>query len=299
MDTQQVGTFLAVAEELHFGRAAERLHMAQPPVSRSIKQLESTLGTQLFERSTRSVALTPAGESLIGPAREILRATQHFHETALAAGKGEVGHVRLAYAGASSHAMVGRLARAVKHTHPGIRFELISQQFAQMAMTALVRDDIDIALGRWDHVPAAVDSQVVAIERLVVAVPDTHHLADHGTVSANDLRGERFVSLPAETGTVLLDRLRGLARDAGFSAEVVQYAPDTWTVMSLVSAEVGCALTLSSVIDSIADPHLRFLELSDPVDPIELRIAWKRSRRDHALAAVLKIAEEVLPDGTS
>lgn len=294
MDTQQLQIFLAVAEELHFGRAAERLFMAQPPVSRSIKQLEETLKTQLFERSTRSVTLTPAGESLIGPAQEILRATRHFQETALAAGKGEVGHVRFAYAGASSMAIVGLLARAVKHRHPGIRFELLSQKFALTAMSGLLRDEIDIVLGRWDHIPDAVDSRVVALERLVVAIPENHPLAEKGPVRVQDLKDDRFVSLSAETGSVLLDRLRMLARDAGFSPEVVQYAPDTWTVLSLVSAEVGCALTLSSVIESSADPHIRFLEIDDPVEPIELRLAWKRDRYSHSIAAVLGIADEVL-----
>ncbi|AUG28126.1 LysR substrate-binding domain-containing protein [Microbacterium oxydans] len=295
MDLQQLRAFLAVAEELHFGRAAERLHMAQPPISRGIQQLERELGARLFERSTRKVTLTSVGEALVAPAQEVLDALDRVSRVARAAGTGEIGHVRLAYAGASSNVMVGLLARAVNQNHPGIHLELLSQHFAQPAMQLLTRGDIDIALGRWDHIPAAVRTRVIAVEELVIAVPETHRLADAGAVSIAQFEGEPFVSLQPQTGTLLLERLRQMSRAAGFNADVVQHAPDSWTLMSLVSAEIGCSLTLSSVIDSIADPHLRFLRLTDDVAPVELRMAWLRDSDDRALHAVLRLSESVLP----
>lgn len=295
MEVQQVRAFLAVAEELHFGRAAERLHMAQPPVSRSIKQLEREVGAQLFERSTRKVTLTSVGAALVEPARETLAALDRMRTVARAAGVGEIGRVRLAYAGASSNVMVGRLARAVNQEHPGINLDLLSQNFARQAMSLLTRGDIDVALGRWDYVPDSIATRVVAVEELVVAVPETHRLADRGSVSIREFEGDRFVTLPADTGTVLNDRLRQMTREAGFTVDVVQDASDTWTLMSLVSAEVGCSLTLSSVVDSIADPHLRFLRLSDPTPPVELRMAWRADSDDRALHAVLRLSEGVLP----
>ncbi len=295
MDIQQLRAFLAVAEELHFGRAAERLHLAQPPVSRSVQQLERELGARLFERSTRKVTLTSVGETLVEPAREAIEAFERVRWVAQAAGTGEIGHVRLAYAGASSNVMVGRLARAVKQGHPGIQLELLSQHFAQPAIQSLSKGDIDIALGRWDHIPNGVCTRVVAVEELVVAVPETHRLADRQSVSIVEFAGEPFVSLPPQTGTLLLERLHLMTRERGFNVEVVQYAPDSWTVMSLVSAEVGCSLTLSSVIASIADPHLRFLRLSDAAPPVELRMAWRGDSDDRALHAVLRISETVLP----
>ncbi|MGW9111742.1 LysR substrate-binding domain-containing protein [Microbacterium sp. NPDC055683] len=295
MEIPQIRSFLAVAEELHFGRAAEKLHMAQPPVSRSIKQLERELGTLLFERSTRRVTLTSVGTALVEPARDVLAALERMHTTARAAGVGEIGRVRLAYAGASSNILVGRLARAVNQQHPGITLELLSQNFAQRALRLLTRGDIDVALGRWDHLPDTVRTRVVAVESLVIAVPETHRLADRADVSISELRNDRFVTLPAEIGSVLNDRLRQMTQTAGFAADIVQDASDTWTLMSLVSAEVGCSLTLSSVIPSIADPHLRFLPLRDAVDPIELRMAWRADSDDRAMQAVLDLSEQVLP----
>jgi DNA-binding transcriptional LysR family regulator len=299
VDLQQLRAFLAVAEELHFGRAAERLHMAQPPISRGIRQLERELGATLFERSTRRVTLTSVGESLVEPARAVLDALDRVERVARAAGVGEIGHVRLAYAGASSNVIVGQLARAVKQQHPGISLELRSQHFAQPAMQLLSRGDIDIALGRWDHIPAAVRTRVIAVEELVIAVPDTHRLAGEDRVSMAQFEGEPFVSLEPQTGTLLIERLRQMSRAAGFNADVVQHAPDSWTLMSLVSAEVGCSLTLSSVIDSMADPHLRFLRLSDDVAPVELRMAWLRDRDDRALQSVLELSETILPTPSS
>lgn len=295
MEIQQIRAFLAVAEELHFARAAEKLHMAQPPVSRGIKRLEQELGAQLFERSTRSVKLTSIGEALVQPARELLEALQRVNVAVRAAGRGEIGRVRLVYAGASTNVLVGRLARAVRQSHPGIQLELFSQHFAQPAMSRLLRGEIDVALGRWDYLPPDVNTRVIAVEELVVAVPDTHRLAGRTEVSLAELAGEPFVSLPLQTGSVLIDRLRTLSRAAGFAVDIVQYAPDSWTLMSLVSAEVGCSLTLSSVIDSIADPHLRFLRLTDATPPVEMRMAWRADSHDPALAAVIALSEKALP----
>jgi len=295
VDLQQIRAFLAVADELHFGRAAEKLHTAQPPVSRSIKQLEKELGARLFERSTRKVTLTSVGEALVAPAQEVLDSLDRMHIVARAAGKGEIGRIRLAYAGASSNVMVGHLSRAVRQSHPGIQVELFSQHFAQPAIQLLTHGEIDLALGRWDYLPSNVDTRVIAVEELVIAVPDTHRLADQESVAMSELRGEPFVSLSPRTGSLLIDRLRIMSQEAGFTANIVQDGPDSWTVMSLVSAEVGCSLTLSSVIDSIADPHLRFLKIADPTPPVELRLAWRRDSDDRAVHAVLRLSETVLP----
>lgn len=295
MEIQQIRAFLAVAEELHFGRAAEKLHMAQPPVSRSIQQLERELGTRLFDRSTRSVKLTGAGEAFIGPATDIIDATRRASIAVHAADKGEVGRVRVAYAGASTHALVGRLAREVRRDHPGIQIELFSQNFAQPAMDRVLSGDVDIALGRWDYLAAGIETRLLAAEDLVVAVPASHHLADAGEAHMADFKGDVFVSLPPHAGAVLNDRLRRLTHAAGFELDIVQIVPDSLTAVSLVAAEVGCTLTLSSVAATVTDPHVRFVRLLDTTLPVELRMAWRRDHTSPALKAVLELAERILP----
>ena len=289
MDIEQLRSFLAVADELHFGRAAERLHVAQPPLSRTIKRLERELGTRLFDRNTRSVRLTSSGQALMDPAQEVLDALRRAETAVRSADHGEVGTVRIAFAGVSTHRLVARLARVVRSQRPGIQLELSSQNFAQPAMKRLLASETDLALGRWDVVPAEVSAQVVMPDSLVLAVPDTHPLAGARRVSIGQLVSEGFVSLPPHEGSVLPDRLRRLAHANGFVAEVVQVAPDTQTALALVSAEVGCHLTLASVAENVTDPHVVFIPLNEstPSLDVHLRAAWRRDDQNPALRAVL------------
>jgi DNA-binding transcriptional LysR family regulator len=293
MEIQQLRVFLAVAEELHFGRAAERLHLAQPPVSRTVRQLERDLGADLFVRSTRSVQLTAAGAALMTPAREILAAADSAKAAVLAADRGEAGTVKLAYAGASTHVLVGVLAREVRRVHPGIEFRLNSQDFALPALARVLRGEVDISLGRWDFVPAGVKSRIIEEEHLVMAVPASHRLASQEEVHLAELAGEPFVALPPHEGSVLGDRLRRLSLGAGFDPDIVQRAPDSWTAMALVGAEVGCSLTVSTVAENVTDHHVHFLRVVDETLPIYLRMAWWEASDNPALGLVLALAEQV------
>jgi DNA-binding transcriptional LysR family regulator len=291
MDVGQLRAFLAVAQELHFGRAAERLNMTQPPLSRIIKQLETELGTRLLDRNTRSVKLTSSGQALVAPATEVFEALRRAEEAVRSADNGEAGMVRIAFAGVSTHQLVARLARQVKSNRPRIQLELSSQNFAQPAMNKLVQGETDIALGRWDVIPAEVSSRVVMPDSLVVAMPDTHPLAGSRRIAMGRLATEAFISLTPFEGAVLPDRLRRLAHANGFVADIVQVAPDTQTALALVSAEVGCHLTLASVARNATDPHVVFIPLEDSTADVDLRAAWRRNDASPALQAVL---EEVI-----
>jgi hypothetical protein len=226
----------------------------------------------------------------MNPAKEVLDSLRRARAAVASADDGEVGTVRIAFAGVSTHRLVARLARAVRSQRPGIVLEMSSQNFAQPAMKRLVAGETDVALGRWDVIPAEVDSRVVMRDSLVVAVPDTHALAGAHRLSISQLSSDAFVSLPPYEGSVLPDRLRRLARANGFVADIVQIAPDTQTALALVSAQVGCHLTLASVAGNVADPHVTFLplaeEASDSSD-VHLRAAWRREDDSPALRAVV------------
>jgi DNA-binding transcriptional LysR family regulator len=295
MDVKDVKTFIAVAEELHFGRAAERLHMAQPPVSRTIRALEDELGVALFIRDTRNVRLTNAGQEFIQPARDILEAFRRATRIVQAADRGETGLVRMAYAGASTQVMVGLLARESRMQLPGIVLELQSQNFAEPAMSRVLQGEVDIALGRWDHVPAGVATRALAREDLVLAVPNSHPLAQRETSSIQDFSSEHFITLSAHPGSVLGDRFRKICHSAGFEPEVVQIAPDTWTAISLVAAGVGCTLTVSTVANNVTDPNVSFIRMTDPYLPVELTMAWLEDSENEAVKAILTLSESALP----
>ncbi|WP_269936729.1 LysR substrate-binding domain-containing protein [Arthrobacter sp. HY1533] len=290
MDVGQLKAFLAVAQELHFGRAAQRLHIAQPPLSRIIKQLETELGARLLDRNTRSVKLTPSGQALVSPAAEVIDALRRAEEAVRSVENGEAGLVRIAFAGVSTHPLVAELARRVRSKRPGIQLELSSQNFALPAMKKLIQGETDIVLGRWDAIPANVSSRVVMQDSLVMAMPNTHQLAAERRVAMGRFAGDSFISLPPFEGAVLPDRLRRMALNAGFVADIVQVAPDTQTALALVSAEVGCHLTLASVALHATDPHVVFVPIEDSTDNVDLRAAWRRDDTSAALKAVLNEA---------
>lgn len=287
LDAQELRCFLAVAETLHFGRAAERLRVAQPPLSRTIKRLERKLGTVLFDRNTRSVELTASGRALVEPASEALEALRRVEDAVRAVDGGEAGLVRIGFAGASTHGLLADLAREVRSSHPGIQLELFSQTFAQPAIKRIVAGDLDLALGRWDVIPSGVDAEVVMKDSLVVAMPDSHRLAGSDAVSIRQFEYDQFVSLPPHEGSVLVDRLHRMAQSGAFIADVVQVVPDTHTALALVSAQVGCHLTLASVARAETDPRVVFVPIAEPNQDVDLRAAWRAVHRNPALDVVI------------
>ncbi|MFE5707103.1 LysR family transcriptional regulator [Rhodococcus koreensis] len=295
MEISQITAFLAVAEELHFGRAAQRLHSAQPPLSRTIRQLEKQLGATLFDRNTRNVRLTSAGEALLGPAREVLDACRLAEIAVAAAGRGQVGRVRIGFSGVSSHLLIGRWAKLVRHTHPGIEFVLNSSAFASEALNKLLDGTLDIGLGRWIFTPPGIASRVILNEDFVVAMTVDHPLAGRDGVRIEELATEPWVALPADPGSALRDSLQRAAHDAGFTPRIVQSAPDSMSLMALVSAEVGCALTVSSVVENVNNPDVVFLPLVGGPSTLQLRIAWRADDDSAALREVLRLSEEALP----
>lgn len=293
MEVNKASAFLTVAEELHFGRAAKRLHMAQPPLSRLIRQLEAELGATLFERNTRHVALTPSGEALLEPARELVMLSRRMKDVVRGAQEGEVGRVRLGFAGASVNQAVGELARQIRQQRPGISLELYSSQFSHVGLERILDGSLDLVIGRWDFLPAEIDSHLVAHEELLIALPENHRLADREAVSAEDLAGEAWIVLPGGASATLPNRLNMLAMWAGFVPRIVQVAPDSWTLVVLVGAGMGVSLILSSVRDNIPSRGVVYKPLAQEQKPVEVRLIWRRGNLSPTLRAVIEISENV------
>ena len=295
MDLKQIRAFLVMAEELHFGHAAVRLHMSQPPLSRLIRSLETSLGTQLFQRTTRAVTLTAAGEALVEPARAIVTSFELAASAVKSAGQGEIGHLRLAFTGIATHELVGSLSQEVRRTHPGIQLSLQSASFAMPVLDHITDGSFDLAFGLWPFVPQSIATSTISEETLVVALPHEHALADRESVSMADLETEDFITLPHNPGSLTIERLHSLAHAAGFSPRVAQTAPDTWTILSLVGAEFGCSVTVSSVPRNVTFPKVRFVPLDDEQGPYPLLMAWRRDDDRPALHEVLRLAGTLCP----
>ena len=293
MEVHEARAFLAVAQELHFGRAAAQLRIAQPPLIRLIKSIEKSLGTALFERSTRQVSLTPAGAALVEPAKELVAASENARAAVAKSVTGETGRVRLGFAGASINRTVGELARHVRVHRPGIHLELHGSQFSHLAMQKVLDGTLDTAIGRWDFIPAELRSSVLGYEELMVVLPADHPLAGEQRVSMAQLAEESWVILPTGPGAALQNRLTSMAMAAGFMPRVAQVAPDSWTLLVLVAAQIGCALSLDTVRDNVSSDGVVFLPLAEEQRPLEVQILWRGADPNPALRAVVHMAQSL------
>jgi DNA-binding transcriptional LysR family regulator len=295
MELRDIEAFVAVAEELHFGRAAARLHISQPPLSNRIRQLEADLKVDLFIRSTRNVALTEAGQRLLDPARQVLNQLAIARAVADAIVTGEEGRVRVGFAGASSQRSLPLLSRAVRELHPGIELKMQSQAYVFTAVEMLRNGSLDLAFSRLPSSHPELASRVIEVEEIICALPADHPLAAKEVVALTDLRDEDFVSLPADQGSILQATMSALCVTAGFSPRVIQVAPDSATVLALVAAGVGVTITLSSVAP-VQTVGIAYRSLAN-IQPSHMfaTLAWRRDNPSPALRTVLATSELTLP----
>ncbi|CAN5338629.1 LysR substrate-binding domain-containing protein [soil metagenome] len=244
--------FVAVAEELHFGRAALRLHLTQPPVTQAIAQLEKTLGIMLFDRTRRRVALTPAGEALLPDVRDLLDRAQALPARARAAAAGEVGRVRLAFVSTIGFEQLPAWVREFRRLCPQVALELV-EATGDVQLEALARGEIDagLMLHSPGFAPPALERLAVAQEPLVLALPAQHPLARDAslsTLSLADVLAEPLVIFPRRIVPSLHDAVFGLYHAAGRMPTIAQEAIQMQTIVNLVWGGIGVAWVPASVM---------------------------------------------------
>ncbi|WP_152348713.1 LysR substrate-binding domain-containing protein [Brevibacterium sp. CFH 10365] len=293
MELRHFEAFVAVAEELHFGRAAQKLHIAQPALSQMIRSLEKELGVRLFDRTTRRVRLTASGEAMFEPAHAIGTQVDGAKRIARAAQDGAVGRVRIGFGGTSGYSILSLIAREVAARQPGICLDLNPQMYCGEAAQALRDGEMDLAVVS-PPAPAGIDFHVIRQETVMVAVPITHRLADEEEVSMSDLAGEPFISYAPSHGSQVREVMVRLADEAGFLPHVVQEAPDPYSLLALVGAQVGVAIVVESS-DHIRIDGVRYVRLAEGGDAFTLALGWRRNNPSTALAKTLAIVHSLLP----
>lgn len=296
MEINKARAFLAVAEELHFGRAAERLHVAQPPLSRMIRALEDELGAELFVRSPRNVSLTPVGEALVEPARELVMQSERMVHLVRRVQRGETGRVRLGFSGASVNSIVSKLVRDVHEDRPDLTIALQGAQLSQPGLERLKSGALDAVIGRWDVLPPEVDSCVVSREQLVLALPKHHRLTARESIAATDVAHEPWIVLPGGSGSTLSNRLHEFAQRGKFVPRVVETAADSATQLLMVDAGIGIALTFSGVRENVPVHTVAFRPPSPSLGEVDVRLAWRRNEVSPALAALIGIGQRFTPN---
>lgn len=271
MELRHLRYFVAVAEERHFGRAAERLHMAQPPLSQQIKALEAELGARLFDRNRRKVELTAAGTALLPEARDILARAGDLGRLARAAAGGEAGRLDIAFTGSVPFTdVMPRVLRAFRHHYPDVRVSLREMSTGSQ-IEALAEGKLDIGFARpaSDTLPAGVAGRRILREPLVLALPADHPMAGRDRLSMAQVAGEGLVMNPRHIGTGLYDKISQLCQAAGFTPRIAVEAHQMSTMIRLVSAGLGMAVVPQAMC-RVGFDGVVFAAIDDPGAFIDL-----------------------------
>jgi DNA-binding transcriptional LysR family regulator len=287
--------FVAVAEELHFGRAANRLQMAQSPLSQTIRRLERELGVTLFDRSTRSVALTPAGEALLPHAHRVFEELELARQATRAVSGVFYGTVSIGFSGALNHRTLPPLTRAVRQRYPEVALKLVGRVMTRDGVAQIEQGALDLAFVSLPLEPSPlVRTRLVGREPLGIALPVDHPLAGESEVDLVDLADDGFITTPAALGSGLQETGLRACVDAGFRPRVVQEITDPFMILTLVAAGVGVALMPAEVAELMPSGAV-YRPLRGTPTYLNNAIAWSADNPSAVLKAVLAIADEVLP----
>ena len=262
MELKRLKYFVAVAEELHFGRAAARLDMAQPPLSRQIAALEADLEVQLFDRSRSQIRMTQAGEVLLGHVRDVLARLDSAYRETRQIGAGGAGRLRIAFVGSATHGPFPAMIKSFRTHFPDVDLALSSMNNAELKR-ALIQREIDVAIARPSLDDEDFRTETFHTEPLILALPDNSPLAGSDMVPFDDLRNETFIMYPRGPRPSFADHILSVCQTAGFAPADVIEAQDYQTAISLVSIGVGVSIVPASVAEATR-PGVFFRQYDGP-----------------------------------
>lgn len=286
MEIRQLNYFIAVAEERHFGRAAKRLHMAQPPLSQQIRQLEEQLGVRLLNRTTRRVELTAAGQELLDRGRQIVNAVGTLRADVYQVGQGAAGVLRVGFSGSATYGVMPSIVRRAKQALPGLSLHMQGEMLTPAMENGLRDGTLNAALLRPPIAAPGIDFRVVSREPLIAAVPAFSALPSGRPVAMHELlQDQDFIAYPPDS--VLHRTTVSVCRQAGFQPRITQVLSETSMMLSYVAAGGGVAIMPASI---------RALQLEGVVycdiekaPEVELAVAWRSEDRSALLQSFLDI----------
>jgi DNA-binding transcriptional LysR family regulator len=283
--------FVAVADELNFSRAAERLHMAQPPLSAAIRQLERELGVELFTRTSREVRLTDAGRAFLDGARRTLAEAERAAHEARRAGAGELGRLRIGYSWSARFETLPAIGRALRRSHPGI--DLLTQEMWNARIAAALADgSIDVAIALCPEIASGLEFERIRSEPLVALLPARHALAGEQALPLEWLAGEEFVLFPRELAPRLHDAFMAIYRRAGFEPRLRSESFHAGWDIGILDEIAAAALVPASVAAALPE-GVAAVPLSDPGDELETCLVLPAGPRSPAVETCLAAARAV------
>ncbi|MDR3555317.1 MAG: LysR substrate-binding domain-containing protein [Syntrophobacteraceae bacterium] len=289
MELRHLRYFVAVAEELHFGRAAERLGLAQPPLSQQIKALEQEAGVVLLDRTKRRVKLTAAGEIFLQESRKILALAEQAVLAARRAARGETGKLVVGFVSSAVYGKVTSIFRIMQEEYPDVSLLLQDlSSIEQVEAMKAYRLDIGLILPPVETDESLI-TRVIWREPLVVVLPRHHRLAGRKKIAIRELAEEPFLLVDAPG---FLDQLVGICALAGFSPGIVQQARSTPTIVNLIAAGIGISIVPAS-LRNLHRQGVIYRSIEPPAPTIELALMWRKNDRSPALRSFLEIAWRV------
>ncbi|WP_255696016.1 LysR family transcriptional regulator [Shinella sp. NM-101] len=287
MDFKRLSYFLAVAEELHFGRASARLGIAQPPLSRQIAQFEKEIGATLFDRSRSQIRLTQAGELLLERAREILERVDQTEREVMRIGQGVAGRLRIAFVGTATFGVLPNVIKTFRAAHPDIELALSAMNNAELKR-ALIQREIDIAVARPSIEDIELKSQTLIEEPLALAMPDSY-AGMQSPVKLSDLKDATFVLFPRRPRPSYADDVLDICKRNGFVPSSQLMAQDFLTAISLVSVGAGVCVVPQSVAHN-ERPGVIYRDFDGENPGTKLSLNYRRDNRSPHVFGFLALA---------
>lgn len=291
MNFRQLTYFVAVAEELHFGRAAERLDMAQPPLSRQIKQLEEELGAVLFNRGRSAITLTQAGERLLARGKSILAQMEDTRLEVRRLGQGAEGRLRIGFVGSATFGILPNIIKSFRANYPEVNLSLIPMNNAQLHR-ALVSREIDVAFAR----PALQDAEFVTRElleeKLILALPDVVDTGGRTVAKLERLQTHNLILYPEYPRPSYADFVLNACEAAGFTVPMRVWCMDLQTALGLVSVGEGVCIVPESVANA-PRKGMKFLKIEPEIARTALSVSYRLDEQGVHVANFVKLAQKV------
>jgi DNA-binding transcriptional LysR family regulator len=294
MELRHLRYFITVAEELHFGRAAQRLNMTQQPLSRQIRDLEIEIQVTLFHRTKRTVRLTEAGKVFLERSYGVLAQLEQAIAVTQQIGRGEVGRLAIGFVDSAMYTLLPEIVRVFREQFPAVELRLYELTTAQQ-IQALHHKQIDIGIVRSAISEAGLSVECFLPESLVLALPENHPLSAQTQVSLSTLADELFILFPAKMGPVFYDQIITICQQAGFQPKVAQEAVQMQTIVGLVAAGLGIAIVPAS-LQNFHRSGVIYRPLQEQIPKTGLYLAWRQHDTSPVLSAFLSLARSKLND---
>ena len=289
MELRHLKYFVAVAEEMHFGRAAKRLHIAQPPLSQQIMNLETELGVKLFDRTRRTIQITDAGIYFLKEAQQLLLHVERAAETARRIYQGQAGRLIVGFVGSVVHTFLPEGLRLFRERFPDVELVLQELNTAEQIRSLHARR-IDVGFLYPDAQDSMLASQTLTQAPLMVVLPKKHVLSGRKSLHIRELAQEPFIANTRSSEPGVRDAFISLCHSAGFSPRIAQEAGNVQTVLGLVASGLGVCL-LPDFIKSIRRPGVRYIPLSGSPPTVKLAAVWHSDNSSTLVKSFVTVIE--------